>query len=931
MRDNGAIPPWSAGMHELPIGEVSARALFAQLLRQLLDRGGLTQATLARRLRQQGIAQVTEPRVSDWVHGRNLPREEAVVFAIESVLTEAGVAVASGELIARYWAARREPRHSPGIDPAQTRTAMASGEPGVRQPAFPGELPTVWNVPRHPNPYFVGRDATLAEAHDRLTAADVTRRRVVLTGLGGVGKSQLAAEYAYRHRTDYDLVWWVRGTQPTSLSSDYAALAGQPPLADLKLGRRARQELVLAAVRGWLERHDGWLLVIDDVDDPQAVADLLPRSGTGHVIITSRTGVGWERLGTWLAVEVLAADDAARFLLARIGETELEMAADARRLASTLGGLPLALEQAGAYVAATGTVSLAGYAELFTTRSSELLERGQPLDYQDTVATTWSLTLQRLRQSEPAAVGLLSLAAFLAPDDLPQPLLSAHHRELPEPLATAAGDPLALGDAIAALRRFSLVRVVADGLFIHPLLQAVVQAALEDDEAERSWAAAAIRLLRAGFPGATSEAASWADCERLLPHVLVAAEHSRRRGIEPEQGKRLLKQSATYLQNRGYFSQSKLLVERIVASNREDLGDDHPETLAWTNNLGQVLHNLGDRMGVRELHEQALRGFQQVLGEDHPATLVSMDGLALALRFLGDFDGAQALHEQALAGFRRVLGEDHPATLVSMNNVAEIYRHRGDLRQAHQLHERTLRAMRRVLGDDHRHTLTSMNNLAVTRRALGDLQGAMQLHEQALAGFQRMLGDDHQRTLISLTNLGELQRHLGDPQRAFELHELALTGLRRARGDDHAETLSALDHLALASHMLGDLEGAHDLHKQALTRREQALGREGRHTLASSNNLAETQRALGDLQSAGERHAHTLDAYRRVLGDHHPETLTSMDNLASTYRALGDLEAARRLHEEAVAGFRQILGDDHPDTLRSMTNLGEVLWELAQR
>lgn len=918
-------------MHGVPAGEVSARDLFAQDLRQLLDRGGLAQATLARRLRQRGIAQVTEPRVSDWVHGRNLPREEAVVFAIESILAEARVAVASGELVARYWAARREPRKPPGMDAGRPRAAMRGGDSRIGEPQFPGELPTVWNVPRHPNPYFVGREEALAETHRRLIAADVTRRRVVLTGLGGVGKSQLAAEYAYRHRTDYDLVWWVRGAQPTSLSSDYAALAGQVPLADLRLGRRARQELVLAAVRGWLERHRGWLLIFDDVDDPQVVADLLPRSGTGHVIITSRTGVGWERLGTWLPVEVLAADDAATFLLARTGATEPGAASDATRLASTLGGLPLALEQAGAYIAATGTVSLTGYGELFATRSAELLARGEPLDYQGTVATTWSLTLQRLQQTEPAAVGLLTLAAFLAPDDLPQPLLSAHHRELPEPLAAAARDALALGDTIAALRRYSLIRVVADGLFVHPLLQAVVQAALEGVEAERTWAAAAVRLLRAGFPGATIEAASWVYCERLLPHVLVAAEHSRRLGVEPERGKGLLKQAATYLQNRGHFSQSKRLVERIVASNQDDLGEDHPETLAWTSNLGQMHHNLGDRVGARELHEQALRGFQQVLGDDHPATLVSMDGLALALRFLGDFEGAQQLHDRALAGFQRVLGEDDPATLVSMNNVAEIARHRGDLHTAHELHERTLRAMRRVLGDDHRHTLTSMNNLAVTRRALGDLEAAMHLHEQALKGFQRVLGDDHQRTLISLTNLGELHRHLGDPQRASELHELALTGLRRARGDDHAETLSALDHLALASRMLGDLEGANDLHKQALTRREQALGHEGRHTLASSNNLAETQRALGDLHGARERHEQTLDAYRRVLGDQHPETLTSMDNLAVTYRAVGDLEGARRLHEEAVAGFRQVLGDVHPDTLRSMNNLGEVLWELARR
>jgi Tetratricopeptide repeat/NB-ARC domain len=920
-------------MDEGPTNGVSARDLFARLLRQLLDRGGVTQATLARRLRQRGIAQVTEPRVSDWVHGRNLPREEAVVFTIESILAEAGEAVASGELVGYYWAARREPRQPSSEDLAHPRAVLRAGEPEFGESRSLGELPPVWNVPRHPNPYFIGREPMMAEVHRRLIAVDINRRRVVLTGLGGVGKSQLAAEYAYRQRADYDLVWWVRSGQPTSLAADFAALAGQPPLAaDLRLGRRSRQELVLAAVRGWLERHRGWLLVFDNVDDPQAIADLLPRSGTGHVIITSRTGIGWERLATSLPVEVLAADDAADFLLARTHETGPDAAAAAARLASTLGGLPLALEQAGAYIAATGTVSMAGYAELFATRSSELLERGQPLDYQETVATTWSLTLQRLEQTEPAAVGLLALAAFLASDDLPQPLLSTHHRQLPEPLASAARDPLALGDTVAALRRFSLVRVAADGLFVHPLLQAVVQAGLEQDGVvQRTWAAAAILLLRAGFPGATSEAASWAECERLLPHALVAAEHSRRLDIEPEQGKGLLKQAATYLQNRGHFSQSKVLVERIVDRNREDLGDDHPETLAWTNNLAQVLHNLGDREGARKLHQLASTGFRSVLGDDHPATLVSMDGLALALRFLGDFDGAHRLHEKALAGFRRVLGDDDPATLVSMNNVAEIRRHRGDLRGARGLHEQTLRAMRRVLGDDHRHTLTSMNNLAVTRRALGDLDGALQLHEQALSGFQRILGDDHQRTLISMTNLGELHRHLGDPHSAYELHELALTGLRRARGDDHAETLSALDHLALASLALGDLESANDLHKQALARREQALGREGRHTLASRNNLAETQRALGDLHGARERHEETLDAYIRVVGEDHPETLTCMDNLAIARRALGDLEGARRLHEVTVAGFRQVLGDDHPDTLRSMNHLGEVLWELGVR
>jgi hypothetical protein len=229
----------------------------------------------------------------------------------------------------------------------------------------------------------------------------------------------------YARHPDYKLVWCVNGEQPASLLADLAA--------QLRLVADGSQEAQVAALRGWLERHQRWLLVLDNVEDPQAVAELLPRSPSGQVLIISRTETGWEPLASVLAVEVLAPADAAGLLLARTGETGPEAEAAAATLATTLGGLPLALEQAGAYIAATGTVTLASYAELFATRALELLQRGQPLGYQHTVATTWSLALQRLHGTDPAAVELLTLASFLAPDDLPLPLLASHCP------ATAAG------------------------------------------------------------------------------------------------------------------------------------------------------------------------------------------------------------------------------------------------------------------------------------------------------------------------------------------------------------------------------------------------------------------------------------------------------------------------------------------------------------
>jgi hypothetical protein len=189
-------------------------------------------------------------------------------------------------LLAAARGARGKPTEAPEF-PGGRRSQVSATE----APRFPGELPPVWSVPFHPNPFFTGRDLVLAELQTRLQAPDTATRRVVLTGLGGIGKTSVAVEYVYRRHADYDLVWCVNGEQPASLLADLAALAGQ-----LGLAADAPQETQVASLRAWLERHQRWLLVLDNVDDPQQVVDLLPRSATGQVVVTSRTGVGWERL-----------------------------------------------------------------------------------------------------------------------------------------------------------------------------------------------------------------------------------------------------------------------------------------------------------------------------------------------------------------------------------------------------------------------------------------------------------------------------------------------------------------------------------------------------------------------------------------------------------------------------------------------------------
>jgi tetratricopeptide (TPR) repeat protein len=663
---------------------------------------------------------------------------------------------------------------------------------------------------------------------------------VVLSGLGGVGKTSVAVEHVYRRQADYDLVWCVNGEQPTSLLADLANLAGQ-----LGLATDAPQMAQAAALRGWLEHHPRWLLVLDNVDDPQALAEWLPRSGTGQVVITSRTGVGWEPLASVLPVEVLAPSDAASLLLLRTQDSGPAAQAAATSLASTLGGLPLALEQAGAYVAATGTVTLAGYAELFATRAPELLKRGQPLGYQRTVATTWSLALQRLQHSEPAAVALLTLAAFFAPDDLPQPLLVDHPDHLPEPLAAATRDPLALADAVAALRRFSLVRVIGDGLYVHRLLQTVVRATL-DAEAAAVWAAAAVRLLSVGFPDPRA-VSTWTQCERLVPHVLAVADHGRRLAVETTARLRLLEQAGVYLWSRGRNRQALTLQEEALAGLRKALGDDHPHTMHAMHNLALTRREQGNLHGARDLFEQALAGRRRVLGGEHPDTLWSMQSLAVTRRALGDLHGARALHEQALAARRRLLGDDHPDTLWSMHSLAVTRGALGDLQGARELHEQALAGYRQVFDDDHPDTIRLMHSLAETRRALGDLHGARALHEDALATRRRILGDDHPDTMYSMHGLAETRRELGDLQGARELFEQTLAARRRILSDDHPDTLRSMRPLAMARHALGDLHGARELFERTLAGRRRVLGGDHPETEQSLSDLADLRRQLGGL------------------------------------------------------------------------------------
>jgi tetratricopeptide (TPR) repeat protein len=490
-------------------------------------------------------------------------------------------------------------------------------------PRFPGQAPEVTNLPTR-NSDFSGRGRLLEELHERLTAGGATAvvQAATVHGLGGVGKTQLALEYAHRYASDYDVIWWVPAERPVTVPGLVAGLArrlGVPEPAD--------EAELLASLWDALRERDRWLLIYDNAEGPRDLASYRPPGGGGRVLVTSRAP-SWDRGTAIVRLDVLDREEAVAFLRRRTGSSDTATLA---ALAETLGDLPLALEQAAAYLDETHTTP-ADYLTLFREHGADLLALGEPLTTEQTVATTWQVSIDRARAT-PAAQDLLSLCAFLAPDDIPRALLRDHAEVLPEPLRGTVGRALAYNQTVSALGRYSLVAVTADTLTVHRLVQTVVRASLPP-EGQEQWAGAAVQLITAAFPRSAG-VASWPLCALLLPHVLAAADHAETLHVEAEAAALLRNEAAFYLWNRGQYQQAGTLLEQALAA-RQRLGPEHPNTLTSMHNLATIRLALGDPEGARQLFEQALAGRRRLLGDDHPDTQRAMKDLAELRREPGE-------------------------------------------------------------------------------------------------------------------------------------------------------------------------------------------------------------------------------------------------------------------------------------------------------
>jgi Tetratricopeptide repeat len=611
------------------------------------------------------------------------------------------------------------------------RPAQVPGTAPSDGPRFPGTVPGIWNAPAR-NADFTGRAETLELLRDKLSGGGAAVAQA-LHGLGGVGKTQLAQEYAHRFMADYDLVWWVPSERAEEISLSLAELARR---MELRVGDNVAEAAEAALEELRTDTIPHWLLIFDNADNPKQLESWLPM-GNGHVIITSRNQA-WTNTADSLEVDVFSRGESVAHLLRHVPHLD---PADANRVADALGDLPLAIEQASAWLEQTAMPAQAYVTEL-STRATRILALNQPPDYPTPVVATWNMSFDRLRDHSPAAVRLLQLLAFCSPGPISMNLLysDATIRSL-LPYDDTLSERLMLGRIVRDISRFALVKVDqgSNSLQIHRLVQAVIQAQMTEEE--RLDARHELHTILVGARparGETDDPANWSTYEIIWPHLGPSFAEE----CDDPRTRQLLIDWVRYQWTVGEFESCLNLANRLETTWSRQLGADDQQTLLLRFHIANVLRSQGRFGEARDLDMAVLARQRVALGNDHPHVLMTAGGLAADHRALGNFREALKSDKETYASFKEQFGEDHPRTLMLAVNLAVSYRLNGDYAAALRLDQDTLERRRVVLPPDHPYTLGTAADLAVNMRSVGAFRESVDLLRTTLDRYREVLGED---------------------------------------------------------------------------------------------------------------------------------------------------------------------------------------------
>ncbi len=803
-----------------------------------------------------------------------------------------------------------------------------------RSPEGSPFISPIWNVPYPRNPYFTGREALLEQLHTTFSSKKMgpSTHNQAITGLGGVGKTQIALEYAYRHYSKYKAVFWVRADSRETLLADFMNIAH---LLNLIESEQQEQIQVVDAIKRWFRDHTDWLLILDSIDDIITIQDFMPIFGKGGILITSRVRSLRNIVPYPVEIDVMDLEVGMLLLLRRSGILPLEDALDtvsetnravARTLVMEMDGLPLALDQAGAYIEETGC-SLFRYLNLYQRHSAKLLKRrGTSSEYPQSVATTWSLSFQKVEKDNPVAAEMLRLCAFLHPDAIPEELFTEGRDDLGPVLSTIVDNPIALDAAIEVLRRYSLVKRNAETntLTIHRLVQIVLRDAMSIEQ-QRQWAERTIHLVNCMFPEVKRgpiNMAQWPNCEQYLPHAQVCLALIEQHSLLLLEAAYLFYHVGCYLYLRGHYAEAQPFCERALTLREHILGFEHPDVAESLDLLAAVYHKQGKYSEEEPLFQRIISYREKTLGLEHPDLAKSLHGLGKLYYRQGKYAEAELVLQQALAIFEKALGSDNSNTL---SLLGILYWEQGRYAEAEPLLQQALAIFEKALGPAHPDVANSLTRLGLLYKAQGKYAEALPLHQRALSILEKTLGSEHRDVAISLSNIGGLYYLQGKYTEVEPFWQRALSIFEKVLGPEHDHVGTSLNHLGDLYTCQEKYTEAEQLLQRALTIHKKSLGIEHFRTI---NDLY----SLGNLYTRQEKYTeaeqlllNALALYEKTLGPEHPDVAESLISLGALYQKQGKEDEARLFLQRALTLQEKVLGPGHPKTLATQEQYNSLL------
>ncbi len=766
--------------------------------------------------------------------------------------------------------------------------------------------------------------ATLAAGLDDTAsgAFAVTQQRLeTVHGLGGVGKTALAVEHAWRCRERYSGVFFVRAESPELLLAGLAELA---PVMELAASRD--EAAVVAGVLRWLQHTPGWLLILDNVDDEAAataVMALLPRLSTGRVLITSRLS-NWSGDVAEVALDVLEVGKAVDLLRDRAAKRILtgDDLEQAESLAEELGRLPLALEQAAAYISVhRGT--FADYRAQLTRDTAKVTAWYDPrlMRYPRSIALTWQPSFDRLG---PSARTMLHLVAFLAPDGIPRFLFAG---EAVEKVLVAAVAEFDLSEAVRELSEYSFLQTTDEGYSVHRMVQEVVRSRL-DPASRKEWAGRAVDLLNTAEPGDPQDARHWPAWRVHRPHAERGIRHAWAEGFHQPNLSVLMNQTGVYLLQLALHADAEPLYRRALLIDEASYGEEHPRVAIELNNLAQLLQATNRLSEAEPLMRRALLIDEASYGEEHPRVAIELNNLAQLLQATNRLSEAEPLMRRALLIDEASYGEEHPRVAIELNNLAQLLQATNRLSEAEPLMRRALLIDEASYGEEHPRVAIELNNLAQLLQATNRLSEAEPLMRRALLIDEASYGEEHPRVAIELNNLAQLLQATNRLSEAEPLMRRALLIDEASYGEEHPRVAIELNNLAQLLQATNRLSEAEPLMRRALLIDEASYGEEHPRVAIELNNLAQLLQATNRLSEAEPLMRRALLIDEASYGEEHPRVAIELNNLAQLLQATNRLSEAEPLMRRALLIDEASYGEEHPEVAIDLNNLARLLQDL---